>query len=542
MGASAEVALAHVRVDVSQRTPLRRIWRYVGYDEVNYTYSHHGRLLLGKLGSMGDGPYFVRAHYLFCSGDGVGRPKWGSTNVYTEDTYGRPRYAWGLVDRVLDTYLEQGCVPFVELGFMPEALSTAPAGTPYEALLEGGWRYPPKDYRRWEDLMRAVAEHCLERYGLREVRQWYWELWNEPDIFYWAGSPDEYCCLYDHTVKGILDALPQARVGGPATTNPDSPRAAEFLRHFLAHCVNGRNAATGGQGTRLDLISFHSKGASYRREVEWTKQTPTLHRLVHNVVTGLAIAAEFPELAGCEVILSECDPDGMAAYGKRDNPNLIFRNTEYYASYLAAAVCEMIDLRGPSGLRVDGLLTWAFQFEDREYFEGLRTLSSNGIDKPVLNVFRMLGEMGSTRLALQSDAARKVVGQGGPDTAEMPPRVTGLAAIDGVGSVWVLLASHHDDWDVRTPSQVELQVTGLDAGRRYRVECWAIDAEHSNAHTMWVRMGQPQQPSADQLRALGDAGMLQKVRDSLVRCDDASVALALTMPSHSVHLYRLSLA
>jgi xylan 1,4-beta-xylosidase len=542
MGDSRGISLAHVRVDASQHAPLRRIWRYVGYDEVNCTYTPHGRLLLGKLGSLSDGPYFVRAHYLLCSGDGTGRPKWGSTNVYTEDTRGHARYTWELIDRVLDAYLERGCVPFVELGFMPEALSIAPEGTCYDTLLEGGWRYPPKDYGRWQDLMRAMAEHCLQRYGLREVGRWYWELWNEPDIFYWAGSTEEYCRLYDHTVAGIVDVLPQASVGGPATTNPDFPRAGEFLRRFLDHCVRGRNAVTGGEGTRLDFISFHTKGANYRRETEWTKQTPTIHRLVHNVVTGLDIAAEFPELAGREIILSECDPDGMAAYGKHDNPNLVFRNTEYYASYLATAVCEMINLLGPSGLRVDGLLTWAFQFEGREYFEGLRTLSSNGIDKPVLNVFRMLGELGGLRLGLQSDAARDLSGQAGPDTSDMSPRVTGLAASDGVGSVQVLLTSHHDDWDIHTSTEIELDITGLETGRCYRVERYLIDAEHSNAHTTWLGMGQPGNPSADQLRALYRAGELHRVQESILSCHGGHLRATLTLLAHSVCLYRLSLA
>jgi len=106
----------------------------------------------------------------------------------------------------------------------------------------------------------ALAEHCLTRYGLREVSRWYWELWNEPDIFCWAGTVTEYCRLYDHTVAGLTAVLPQARIGGPATTNPGRPQAAEFLRSFLEHCTRGTNAVTGERGTRLDFVSFHSKG------------------------------------------------------------------------------------------------------------------------------------------------------------------------------------------------------------------------------------------------------------------------------------------
>ena len=154
-------------VHVDRREPLRRIWRYVGYDEPNYTYTSSGRTLLAKLGTMSDAPYWVRCHFLLCSGDGTGQPKWGSTNAYTEDASGHPVHAWDLVDRILDTVVETGCAPFVEIGFMPEALSSAPPTTPYADPRHGGWRFPPKDYGRWMDLVRALGTHCLARYGLR---------------------------------------------------------------------------------------------------------------------------------------------------------------------------------------------------------------------------------------------------------------------------------------------------------------------------------------------------------------------------------------
>nr|MBC8444570.1 beta-xylosidase [Chloroflexota bacterium] len=151
-GVDGGLDIAQVRVDVARRTPLRRIWRYVGYDEPNYTYTPSGLALLAKLGQMSDAPYFVRCHFLLCSGDGTGEPKWGSTNVYTEDEGGRPVYRWEVIDRILDAYLETGCVPFVEIGFMPEALSSAPPDLPYRGPRAEGWRYPPRDYGQWMDL------------------------------------------------------------------------------------------------------------------------------------------------------------------------------------------------------------------------------------------------------------------------------------------------------------------------------------------------------------------------------------------------------
>jgi xylan 1,4-beta-xylosidase len=528
-----------VRVDAASRRQLRRIWRYVGYDEPNYTYMPDGRALLLKLGSLSDGPYFIRAHYMLCSGDGTARPKWGSTNVYTEGPDGVPVYSWAILDRILDTLLDIGCVPFVELGFMPEALSVAPAGTPYDDLRQGGWRYPPRDYPRWQGLIQALARHCLERYGLREVSRWYWELWNEPDIFYWAGTADEYCRLYDHTVAGLLSVLPQARVGGPATTNPPRPEAGAFLRAFLEHCVRGTNAATGEIGTRLDFLSFHTKGGGYRPDPAAAKSTPTIAALVRNVAVGLEIASQFPELAKKEVILSECDPDGWAAGSRHDNPNLFYRNTEYYASYVANAVCKLLDLASGPDYRVDGMLTWAFEFEGREYFEGLRTLSTNGVDKPVLNVFRALARLGGQRLHLESDAARDPLASESGDVATDPPDVSGIAAIDGTGGVQVFLCSHHDDWDVATQSDVRLEVAGLAEGRAYRVLRYLIDADHSNAHTVWQRLGQPQSPSSEQLGAMRAAARLESAEEAALIATGGRLDLSITLAAHAICLLEL---
>lgn len=530
---------ANIQIHADQRTPLRRIWRFVGYDEPNYTYTTNGRALLAKLGQMADAPYFVRCHFLLCSGDGVGAPKWGSTNVYAEDEEGSPVYTWTLVDRIFDAIVETGNLPFVELGFMPRALSSAPPDLPYEGAQAEGWRYPPNDYAKWRDLIYELARHCAERYGLREVSRWTWELWNEPDIPYWRGTLQEYCRLYDYTVDGLLAALPQAKVGGPGTTSPRNPKAGRFLHGFLDHCLDGDNAVTGQTGTRLDYVSFHSKGGGYGTEPNAPKKTPTLHTLVDHVDAGLGIQAEFSELRQHEVILSECDPDGWAAGSIRENRNLAYRNTEYYASYVANAVCKLIDLQDPDGPRVDGMLTWAFQFEDREFFAGLRTLSTNGVDKPVLNVFRLLARLGGAQLALHSSASRDPLLQEGGDQPDTPPDLSGIAALNQAGEVQVLLCSHHDDWDVHRPTTAHVQLSGLEPGRIYAVRCTTIDGTHANAHTAWQQMGCPQPPDAAQLRKLHEAARLAPEQWSNVVAADGRAEIALTLDAHSVTLLEL---
>ena len=521
-----------VVIDVESSYPLRRIWRYVGYDEPNYTYTENGRALLSKLGRLPDAPTYIRCHFLLCSGDGVGAPKWGSTNVYTEDEQGRPIYDWTIIDRILDTIVDAGCLPFVELGFMPEALTSAPEDVPYSGATAEGWGYPPRDYARWMDLIRTLGRHCLARYGLREVSRWIWELWNEPDIFYWRGTPEEYCRLYDFTVAGLTQAIPQAKIGGPGTTSPANPKAGAFLRTFLEHCVHGGNAITGERGTRLDYISFHTKGGGYGREPDAPKKTPTLHELLRHVDAGLSIIAEFTELRRHEVILSECDPDGWAAGSIRENPNLVYRNSEYYASYVAGAACRLLHITNPHGPRVDGMLTWAFQFENRDTFAGLRTLSTNGIDKPVLNALRLLSRLGGHQLA-----ARVVPGEAFED-GEPGTQLACIATQDDAGTVAVLLVAHHDDWDVQAPLAVDLTLKGLETGRRYHITQTTVDRDHANSYTAWLAEGSPAQPDPAQHHRLREAARLSGVTLSPIVATEGVADLSVKLLPHSVSLMR----
>jgi xylan 1,4-beta-xylosidase len=175
-----------IRVDAGAvRGPLQPIWRYFGYDEPNYAYMDSGRGLIGELPALSPVPVYLRTHNLLTTGDGTPALKWGSTNAYTEDASGSPIYDWKIVDKILDTYIQAGAKPFIEIGFLPEALSVKPQ--PYQHTwpkgdLHTGWSYPPKDYGRWAELVRQLVRHCSQRYGAAEAASWYWEVWNEPGI------------------------------------------------------------------------------------------------------------------------------------------------------------------------------------------------------------------------------------------------------------------------------------------------------------------------------------------------------------------------
>src|SRR5947209_13164999 len=248
---------ATVTVDAAKGTgPNKPFWTYFGYDEPNYTTAANGRKLVRELVDLSPVPVSIRVHNLLTTGDGKASLKWGSTNAYTEDASGKPVYDWTIVDGILDTFVNSGAKPFVEVGFMPKALSTHPDpyrhNFPQEKNVFTGWSYPPKDYAKWDELIYRWAQHCGEKYGKERAASWEWEVWNEPDIGYWHGTPEEYDKLYDHTVAAIRRALPGAKVGGPASTGPSGKKAAAFLRQFLEHCSS--------RETPLDFITFHAKG------------------------------------------------------------------------------------------------------------------------------------------------------------------------------------------------------------------------------------------------------------------------------------------
>ena len=242
--------------------PYKPIWKFYGADEPNYIYAPNGQKLLHELSSLSPEPVYFRPHNLLTTGNGEGSLKWGSTNAYTEKPDGTAVYDWTITDRIFDALIAAHVRPLVEVGFMPEALSTHPE--PYRHTfpkgdIYTGWSYPPKDYDKWGKLVHAYAEHLKQRYG-SGIDQWMWEVWNEPDIGYWHGTPEEYDHLYDVTANAIRTVLPKARIGGPESTGVGSTRAEAFLRQFLEHCAHGVNAVTGKTGAPLDFISYHPKG------------------------------------------------------------------------------------------------------------------------------------------------------------------------------------------------------------------------------------------------------------------------------------------
>ncbi|MDE1987387.1 MAG: beta-xylosidase [Alphaproteobacteria bacterium] len=487
---------------------LTRPWTYFGYDEPNYTYSPDGQKLLHELAKLSPVPVYLRAHNLLTSGDGTGSLKWGSTNVYTEDAHGNPVYDWKIVDRIFDAYRDAGVRPIVELGFMPEALTTGPA--PYRhdfphGSIFTGWSYPPKDYAKWGELIHQLAKHLRARYGDAYVKTWLWEVWNEPDIPYWHGTAEEFFRLYDVSAEAVLRAIPYAQIGGPDTTGPASPKAEEFLTQFLEHCAHGKNYATGTTGAPLDFITFHPKG-----KAQWLDGHVRMGMAeqLQAADTGFKIVASFPEWRHVPIILDENDPEPCAGCSPLTHPEDNYRNSPIYAVYSALDIKKATALAARRGVTLKGTVSWAFQFDNQPYFVGLRDLATNGIDKPVLNGFRALGLLGDTQLEATSSAR---ISAEAIETHGVPQPVVSVTAARKPHEVEVLLLHYRDD-DVTTPAaQVALSLTGLPAAAQHvRVETYRVDTTHSDAYTAWLKMGSPQQPTPAQYRELEAAGQLQR--------------------------------
>jgi xylan 1,4-beta-xylosidase len=536
---SAAAQPVSIQADAAQRMgPLRPIWSFFGHDEPNFTYMKDGKKLLSEIAALSPVPVYVRVHSLLVTGDGQAALKWGSTNAYTEDAAGKPVYNWTITDRIFDTYMERKMKPLVQIGFMPEALSSHPEpyrhhwkpGDNYNDIYTG-WAYPPKDYSKWAELVYQWVTHCVQKYGRPEVESWLWEVWNEPNIGYWKGTPEEYQKLYDYSADAVKRALPTARVGGDDSTGPGSAGAATFLRSFLEHTVHGTNYVTGKTGSPLDFISFHAKGVP--RFVEGDV-VMGVEKQLQDLSKGFEIIASIPEVKNKPVVIGESDPEGCAACSSRVYPQNAYRNGVMYASYTATVMPRHLDLAAKYGVNLLGAVTWAFEFEDQPWFDGFRDLATNGVDKPVLNVFRMLGMMTGDRVAVTSSRAASLdslVTTGAKET----PDVSAMASIDA-HSAAVLVSNYHANGKAGLAAPVELAIAGLPRGRML-VQHFRVDDDHSNSFEAWRRMGSPSQPSPGQYALLEAAGQLQSVESPRwTNSADGRLRLNFDLPLHGVSL------
>jgi len=534
-----------ISVDLGKvKGKMEPVWAWFGCDEPNYAYMKDGKKLLTELGQIKPSiPVYFRAHNMLTTGDGSASFKWGSTNAYTEDANGNPVYNWKIVDSIFDTYLARGIKPMAEVGFMPQALSIKPEpyrhnwkpGDPYGNIYTG-WAYPPKDYNKWAALVYEWVKHSVERYGKKEVDSWYWELWNEPDLAYWRGTRQEFFKLYDYTADAIKRALPTAKVGGVDGTGPLGRLSGyRLLEGFLQHVLRDTNYATGKIGAPLDFITFHAKGAPSVVRGHVRMNLGTQLRAVNN---GFELVSSFPELKHLPIIIGESDPEGCAACGMHTNPENAYRNGTMFSSYTAAAFARKYELADYYKVNFIGAVSWAFEFEDQPWFHGFRDLATNGVDKPVLNVFRMYGKMGGQRVEVSGNMAYDFL-RVRDSSVRREADINALASYEKK-TASVMIWNYHDE-DVPAPaSPVSVTIKNIPA-KKVLLTHYRIDDKHSNSYEVWKKMGSPQQPTAEQIQELEKAGQLAMLgKPKTVSIKNGIADILMELPRQGVSLLQLT--
>lgn len=516
-------------------------WAFFGADEPNYAYMKDGKKLLSELSALSPTPVYFRTHNLLTSGHDTLNLKWGSTNVYTEDAKGNAVYDWTILDKIMDTYIQRGIKPVAQFSFMPEALSSKPQ--PYEHHWQPdmtydkvftGWTYPPKDYKKWAALVSEWVKHSVNRYGRTEVESWYWELWNEPNIGYWSGTVQEYCKLYDYTVDAAKKALPTIKIGGPETTGPSWNKAGDFLKTFLKHCVSDTNYVTGKIGTPLDFISFHAKGSPKIIDNHIQMNMGTQLR---DIAEGFKIVSTFPTLKNLPIIIGESDPEGCAACGMKTNPQNGYRNGTMYSSYTAASFARKYALADYYKANLLGAVSWSFEFENQPYFYGFRDLATNGIDKPVLNVFKMFGMMSGKRVEVKGNQSYNFEMIRDSSVRGKKADIDALASKNS-HSAAVMLWHYHDDDVQAADATIEVNLKGFTASI-LNLHHYRIDDKNSNSYQVWQAMGSPQNPTSAQIATLEKAGQLSLLTSPIyVKTVNGELKLNVQLPRQGVSLLK----
>jgi len=411
--------------------------------------------------------------------------------VYDEGENGNPEFNFTYVGQVYDGLLQNGVRPFVEISFMPKTLASRQDLHPFWYKQNVA---PPKDYRKWDLLIHNFAQFLIDRYGIDEVSQWYFEVWNEPNIDFWSGDPKQatYFELYDHTARALKTVNPRLRVGGPATSS------AHWVDDFLTH-VSKENIP-------VDFVSTHGYSDDTVEDLFGTHETiPVEQRACQAVdkVHKQILASPLPKLP---LYWTEWNVAGWSELDARDT------------SYSATATAQTI--HDCDGL-LDILSFWTFSdvFEEggpaRRPFPGIfGLLAPGGIKKPSYYAFALLHKLGTTRIANSAD------------NVLVTRRADGSLAI----AIWNL---NPPDKPGATRT-FDLKLQNLHGATRGLVS--RIDAEHSNTLAAYDRMGRPRYPTPQQVQQLNQASQLAPP-DS-IRIEPGG--LQLTLPPNGFALIELS--
>ncbi len=382
--------------------------------------------------------------------------------VYTEAD-GKPAYNFSYVDQIYDGLLQSGVRPFVELSFMPKQLAAQETYQPfwYRPIVA-----PPKDWAKWDDLITHFAQHLVDRYGIGEVSRWYFEVWNEPNLDFWAGDPRQstYFQLYDHTAQALKKVNPALRVGGPATAQ------AAWVDVFIAHTVANH--------IPVDFVSTHVYANDTAKDVFGTEENIPRTQMVCRAVRKVhdqVLASASPQLP---LIFSEYN----ASY--KNEPDVT--DAVFMGPWLADTI------RQCDGLSVN-MAYWTFSdvFEEQgvvkqPFYGGYGLIAAEGLPKPSFNAFKLLHQLGDQRIAVNSQSAI------------VTKRADGTIVI----AIWNLFLPE----EAGEPKDVTISLSSPAQFHLARIS--RLDAAHGSLLKLYDTMGRPVNPTPSQLQELRHAAEL----------------------------------
>ncbi|MBV9147201.1 MAG: glycosyl hydrolase family 39 [Acidobacteria bacterium] len=442
-----------VRVDLSApSTPFPHFWEQMfGSGRANLTLRDSYRRDLDWVRDI-TGFRYVRFHAIFHDENGV----------YDEDAQGNPVYNFSYVDQIYDGLLAHGVRPFVELSFMPKKLAANP-------VLHAFWYKPspspPKEYAKWDALITAFAQHLVSRYGIDEVSQWYFEVWNEPNIDFWAGEPKQatYFELYDHSARALKAVSPRLRVGGPATAQ------AAWAPAFIQHVAQANVPA--------DFFSTHVYANDRAIDVFGTNENIPRDQMVCRAVKHVHEQIRASARPNLPLIWSEYNASYM------NEPEIT--DTEFMGPWLADTI------RQCDG-SVDVMSYWTFSdvFEEQgvvkqPFYGGFGLVAEYGLPKPAFNAFKILHRLGDRRLPVSSNSALVTVKSGAPVIAAW-----NLVLPGATGS----------------PKSLTFQFSGLSG--THTATIYRVDSSHGSLLNAYKQIGSPRNPSRQQIDALRRAAAL----------------------------------
>jgi xylan 1,4-beta-xylosidase len=432
--------------------------------------------------------------------------------VYKEDRNGNPEYNFQYIDALYDYLLSIGIKPFVELGFMPSALASG-----FKTIF--WWRgnvTPPKDYNRWAELIRNLTLHFTQRYGTDEVKSWYFEVWNEPNLNgFWAGTQDEYFKLYTYSVNAIKSVNKEYRVGGPATAG------AAWVPEMINFCNNS--------GLPLDFISTHAYGVKQGFLDEFGN-------------SGTVLSKD-PMSVSSDVLNSRKQISQSAM------PGLELHYTEWSSSYTPAdpihdsyhEAAYILDRLKKVGTAATSMSYWVFTdiFEEAgprftPFHGGFGLLNTQGISKPAFYSFKFINKLGNTEL-VNKDSCSWVCKDAKGNVQILLWDFTNTHPGDSVNNQVYYVR----DLPAKSKGKVKVAISNVPEGN-YVLELYKVGYRTNDAYTTYLDMGKPAQLTRQQVKQIKKINDGSPVSKEIVKVK-AGVAFTKEMDLRENDVYLLNL-